>query len=173
MTFSIGCPSPTAAPEREYTRDPDEAPETAWSSDEYGGRKAETKGILAILGMLREDLENEMKISREEDVEAEASYQKGRAAAKEMLDAQVAKKTRKEKNLAELERKIYDTREHQTQSASDLEAEKDFKETLQKDCAWVKSHFQTRAEKRDTEIDGLQEAKGYLAGVESGEELAP
>merc|ERR1719195_1370590 len=86
-------------PEHEYTHDPDEAPEIIWSNGEYGGRKAETKGILAILGMLREDLENEMKISREEDVEAEASYQKGRAAAKEMLDAQVAKKTRKEKIL--------------------------------------------------------------------------
>jgi len=163
----------TAAPEREYTRDPDEAPETAWSSDEYGGRKAETKGILAIIEMLREDLENEMKTSREEDAEARASYQKGRAAAQEMLNAQVAKKTFKEKNLAELERTIYDTQEQQTQSAGDLEADKDFKETLQKDCAWVKSHFETRSEKREAEIDGLQEAKGYLAGVETGEELAP
>lgn len=163
----------TSAPEREYTHDPDEAPETVWSTGDYGGRKAETKGILAIIEMLREDLENEMKTSREEDAEAEASYQKGRAAAREMLDAQVAKKTSKEKNLAELERAIYDTHEHQTQSAGDLEAEKDFKETLQKDCAWVKSHFKTRSEKREAEIDGLQEAKGYLAGVETGEELAP
>jgi len=163
----------TAAPEHEYTRDPDEAPETVWSSDEYGGRKAETGGILAIIKMLREDLENEMKTSREVDAKAQASYHKGRAAAREMLDAQVAKKTSKEKNLAELERTIYDTQEHQSQSAGDLEAEKDFKETLQKDCAWVKSHFEARSEKREAEIDSLQEAKGYLAGVETGEELAP
>jgi len=72
-----------------------------------------------------------------------------------------------------LERTIYDTQEHQSQSAGDLEAEKDFKETLQKDCAWVKSHFEARSEKREAEIDSLQEAKGYLAGVETGEELAP
>jgi len=162
----------TADPEREYTHDPDKAPDI-WKGSDYGGRKGETSGILAIIGMLREDLQHEMKNARIEDAEAEAYYEKGRAAAQEMLDAQVAKKTYKEGKLAEFEEKINDTKEHQSQSAGDLDAEKDFKETLLKDCAWVESHFRTRAGKRETEIDGLQEAKGYLAGVESGEELAP
>merc|ERR1719297_639267 len=45
--------------EPEYTNDPDKAPETIWDGANYGGRKDETTGIIAILGMLREDLENE------------------------------------------------------------------------------------------------------------------
>merc|ERR1719291_1436047 len=63
--------------EPEYTNDPDKMPETIWDGANYGGRKDETTGIIAILGMLREDLQNEMKIAREEDAENEAEYEKG------------------------------------------------------------------------------------------------
>merc|ERR1719189_3097505 len=78
--------------EPENTNDPDKAPETIWEGANYGGRKDETTGIIAILGMLREDLQNEMKIAREEDAENEAEYEKGKAAAQEMLDAQNMKR---------------------------------------------------------------------------------
>merc|ERR1740129_1011519 len=159
--------------EPEYTNDPDKAPETIWEGANYGGRKDETTGIIAILGMLREDLENEMKIGREEDAENEAEYEKGKAAAQEMLDAQTAKKIQTEKELAELKQKILDTEMYKGQKEGDLGAEKDLKGSLMSDCSWVKTHFKKRAEKRQTEIDGLQEAKGYLAGVETGDELAP
>jgi hypothetical protein len=159
--------------EPEYTNDPDKAPETIWEGANYGGRKDETTGIIAILGMLREDLENEMKIGREEDAENEAEYEKGKAAAQEMLDAQTAKKIQTEKELAELKQKILDTETYKGQKEGDFGAEKDLKGSLMSDCSWVKTHFKKRAEKRQTEIDGLQEAKGYLAGVETGDELAP
>jgi len=159
--------------EPEYTNDPDKAPETIWEGSKYGGRKDETTGIIAILGMLREDLENEMKIGRQEDDENQAEYEKGKAAAQEMLDAQTAKKTAKEGELADLNAKKMDTETYQTQKKGDLGAEKDLESSLMKDCSWVKTHFKTRAEKRQAELDGLQEAKGYLAGVETGDELAP
>jgi len=159
--------------EPEYTTDPDKAPETIWDGANYGGRKDETTGIIAILGMLREDLENEMKIGRQEDDENQAEYEKGKAAAKEMLDAQTAKKTSKEGALAELKKKMFDTAEYKGQKEGDLGAEKNLESSLMKDCSWVKTHFKTRAEKRQKEIDGLQEAKGYLAVVETGDELAP
>merc|ERR1719479_657472 len=158
--------------EPEYTNDPDKAPETIWEGANYGGRKDETTGIIAILGMLREDLENEMKIARKEDEENEAEYEKQKAAAQEMLDALQQKKTAKQTELAELQEKKLDTEEYKGQKEGDLGAEKDLESSLMKDCSWVKTHFKTRAEKRQKEIDGLQEAKGYLAGVETGDELA-
>jgi len=83
------------------------------------------------------------------------------------------KKIQTEKELAELKQKKLDTEEYKGQKEGDLGAEKDLKGSLMSDCSWVKTHFKTRAEKRQTEIDGLQEAKGYLAGVETGDELAP
>lgn len=115
----------------------------------------------------------EMKKGREEDAEAQSSYEKGRSAAKDMLDALLAKRTSKKEKKADIEKSMNEVKKSKSQSAGDLSAEKDLKKTLLKDCAWVESHFQTRSGKRQEEIDGLQEAKGYLAGVESGEEIAP
>jgi len=83
------------------------------------------------------------------------------------------KKTEKEGELAELRQTKLDTEEYKGQKEGDLGAEKDLESSLMKDCSWVKTHFDSRAEKRQKEMDGLQEAKGYLAGVETGDELAP
>merc|ERR1712087_370111 len=44
----------------EYTEDPDKAPETIWDGGNYGGKTSETGGIVAIIGMLKEDLEKSM-----------------------------------------------------------------------------------------------------------------
>merc|ERR1712061_827476 len=44
----------------EYSKDADKAPETSWSGADYGGRKSESTGILAILAMLVEDAEKEI-----------------------------------------------------------------------------------------------------------------
>merc|ERR1719440_1691391 len=60
----------------EYSEDPDKAPETSWSGSDYGGRKSESEGILAILAMLAEDLEKEIKDSRSDDADAQAKYEK-------------------------------------------------------------------------------------------------
>merc|ERR1719181_1669686 len=58
----------------EYKSNPDTAPETF--EGEYGGRKSEGTGIIAILSMIKEDIEKEMKVSSEEEAEALAAYTK-------------------------------------------------------------------------------------------------
>merc|ERR1719371_62730 len=64
----------------EYAEDPDKAPETSWSGSDYGGRKSETGGILAILDMLAEDLEKEIADGRKDDAEAQEEYMKQNGA---------------------------------------------------------------------------------------------
>merc|ERR1719183_104178 len=76
----------------EYTKDEDKAPETSWSGSDYGGRKSETGGILAILGMLVEDLEKEMAEGRADDAEAQEKYLKQNGALQDTLDSQTSQK---------------------------------------------------------------------------------
>merc|ERR1719428_226749 len=156
--------------EPEYTVDPDKAPETTWSGGEYGGRKKESTGIIAILSMLKEDLEKEMKTGREEDAAAQKKYEEDRAAMQEALDAQKASKVDTEKALAELQEKVADKEEFKAQKEGDLASAEDMQKTLEHDCAWVETHFVTRREKRKVEIDGLVEAKNILAGAGSEKE---
>merc|ERR1719428_2537934 len=72
--------------EPEYTVDEDKAPE-AFGDGGYGGRKSESTGIIAILSMLKEDLEKEINVAREEEAAAQAEYEKLNGEAQESVDA--------------------------------------------------------------------------------------
>jgi hypothetical protein len=155
----------------EYTQDPDKAPETNFKSGDYGGRKGESGGIVAILSMVKEDLEMEIATGREEDAKAQHEYEKQRGTMTKALEAQEQTKAATETELAELQSGIAGHEEHKDQTGNDLTAQGELKDSLETDCAWVETHFDSRREKRKTEIDGLVDAKNYLAGVESGDEV--
>jgi len=155
--------------EPKYTIDKDKAPETSWSGGDYGGRKDETHGVVAIIEMIREDVEKEMKTARADDSKAEAQYEKEKSAMQETLDAQTNMKLSTEKELTEVEGDIASMEEYKMGKEGDKEAEKDLKSSITGDCSWVKTHFESRRTKRKAEIQGLVDAKDYLAGAESGE----
>lgn len=157
------------AKQPKYTVDADKAPETIWKDGKYGGRKDETTGVVAIMEMLIEDLQNEMKTARADDAEAQKLYESQRGAMKETLNKQMATKLASEKELADVRGQKAATEEHLSQKDGDLKAEKELESALFSDCSWVKTHFETRRTKRKSEMDGLVEAKGYLAGVAAGD----
>merc|ERR1719215_131243 len=125
-----------------YSVDEDKAPEADFSAGNKRGQ--ETGGIIAILEMVKEDTENEIKTSREEDAEAGADYEKSRGALQETLDAQTASKVANEQELAELQEDIADTEELKDSKASDLAEEQPLEASLKKVCAWVESHCDAR-----------------------------
>jgi len=157
--------------EPEYTVDPDKAPETTWDGGEYGGRKSENEGIISILSMLKEDLEKEMKEGREADAAEQEAYLKDNGALTDTLEAQGKSKSAAEKELQDIEEKTGDTEEEKKASEGDLAAEDEMKGALETDCAWVKTHFESRAKKRKVEMDGLVEAKDYLAGARPEDDI--
>jgi len=149
------------------------APDAGFEDGNYGGSKGQTGGVVAILGMLKEDLEKEMKVGRADEEQAQANYAKDEAALQDTLDAQMKKKSDTEADVAELGAKIEDVEEDQGNKESDLGAEESVAKSLGTDCAWVKSTFKTRREKRKLEMDGLVEAKDFLAGVDAGDAVLP
>eukprot|EP00444_Apocalathium_aciculiferum_P008415 CAMPEP_0183394876 /NCGR_PEP_ID=MMETSP0370-20130417/8903_1 /TAXON_ID=268820 /ORGANISM="Peridinium aciculiferum, Strain PAER-2" /LENGTH=712 /DNA_ID=CAMNT_0025575367 /DNA_START=72 /DNA_END=2210 /DNA_ORIENTATION=- len=160
-----------ASQEPEYSVDPDKAPETAWSGPNYTGRKEESGGIVAILEMCIEDLDKEIKTGQADDAEAQKMYEGQRGAMQNALDAQMGTKLATENELADVRSQKNDAEEFNAQKGADLVAEKDLKDSIYSDCSWVKTHFQTRRDNRKSEMDGLVEAKGYLAGVMKGDDV--
>mmetsp|Transcript_48872 Transcript_48872/g.106241 ORF Transcript_48872/g.106241 Transcript_48872/m.106241 type:complete len:717 (+) Transcript_48872:68-2218(+) len=155
-----------------YTKDQDKAPETAWQGEggAYGGRRDESHGIIAILTMIREDLEMEVKTAREEEAAAESDYEAQRTALTDLSEKQNTAKATAEKELAETQASKLETEESKAQTESDLAGQGQLQQAIYTDCSWVATHFESRREKRKAEMAGLGEAKDYLAGVESGEE---
>jgi len=152
-----------------YTVDKDKAPETTWKGADYGGRNDETYGVVAIIEMIREDVQKEMQSAKADDVKAEAQYEKQRAAMQDTLDAQTATKLSTEKELSEVESETASMEEHKLGKEGDQQAENKLKASISGDCSWVKTHFESRRNKRKAEIQGLVDAKDYLAGSEDGD----
>jgi len=144
----------------------DPRPELNWKDGNYGGRSGESGGIVSILGMLKEDFENEIKKARQADAEAQASFEKDREALYDTKEKQKELLMSTKSELSELKTKLADAEESKDQKDKDMKEEKKMKLSLTKGCAWIKSHFKKRHDKRQAEIDGLIEAKNFLAGVE-------
>merc|ERR1719263_671035 len=70
----------------QHSNDPDKAPETTFSGAD--AHQSESTGIVAILDMIREDLEKEMKEGRADEANAQAEYEKQSGALQETPNAQ-------------------------------------------------------------------------------------
>merc|ERR1719428_457515 len=122
-------------------KDEDKAPDAGWSGDDYGGRKSENTGIVAIMEMLVEDLEKEIADGRADDAAAQEKYMKQRGALEATLKSQEDMKVSLEEEKADLEAKIDDTDKYINAKSGDNKAEMQTKAALDKGCAWVTSHF--------------------------------
>merc|ERR1719352_1378635 len=145
---------------------PDDEPESwAGGKAEYGGRQAEGGGIVSILEMIREDVENEMKIARKEEGEAMAEYEKLRSESTAALHALEAKKSALEQEEAAVDKEIAETEANHFDADEAHTATEEYVEDLKPNCDWVSQTFDTRKEQRDAEIKGLQDAKSILSGA--------
>merc|ERR1719352_1552104 len=145
---------------------PDDEPESwAGGKAEYGGRQAEGGGIVSILEMIREDVENEMKIARKEEGEAMAEYEKQRSENTASLHALEAKKSALEQEEAAVDKEIAETEANHFDTDEAHTATEEYVEDLKPNCDWVSQTFDTRKEQRDAEIKGLQDAKSILSGA--------
>jgi hypothetical protein len=147
--------------EPEYAVDEDKAPEASFG----GPAKSETGGIVGILTILKEDLEKEIKVAREDEAAAQAEYESQKADAQAALDAKLKTETDLKAEEADLEGKIADTEGEISNHEEMASNTADEQAALAPSCEWVKSSFDSRRTKRQAEMEGLQEAKSILAGA--------
>jgi chromosome segregation ATPase len=142
-----------------------EDPPETFGERGYGGAKSQSTGIIGILEMLREDLEKEMKVARKEDASDQAAYEKINGELTNTLSAQKASENTLNGEAADRSDKIADA-EGEIANHAEMKANtRDQREAMKPSCDWVKTKFDSRREKRQAEIGGLQEAKSILAGA--------
>merc|ERR1719453_594221 len=149
----------------EYKANEDTPPETF--EGEYGGRKSEGTGIIAILSMIKEDIEKEMKVGSKEEAEALKAYQELTADSQATVDALDAKIVSLGQDIAAKMKAIAELETVKQNKADSESATDQFLTDLGPNCDWVDRYFDSRMSKRKAEMEGLQEAKAVLAGAES------
>lgn len=150
----------------EAEADPSRPPETSWEEGEYKGSTSEAGGLVMIVTLVKEDLEKEILTDRKDDAKAQTDYEADLAALTKTLDAKKTAINGVGKEQAELNLKVTGLEARKMHTNNSLSLEEERKGTLEEQCAWVETHFESRQTARKAEMDGLVEAKNFLAGME-------
>merc|ERR1719387_1597927 len=148
-----------------FERSPDLAPDATFSSAGKSG--GESKGILSIMTMLKEDLEDEITNGVKMEKEDQFYFERNVKAAHQLLAELKDKKESLEGQIADLNTEIDD----QWQEREDLQGmyneEKFYLGSIEPDCQYLYDTFDERRQKRQTETKSLIDAKGMLEGSDA------
>jgi len=147
------------------------APNTNWQGGDYKGSSGEARGVIGILEMLKEDHRKQIKSEGQDEIDAQVSYEKEFTALTRNFRALEKTKGACESELASLGSDRQDQTETKTDAENDLADEEKLAKAIAADCNWIKSHFDKRRASRAAEVDGLVEAKEFLAQAGSPSDL--
>jgi DNA repair exonuclease SbcCD ATPase subunit len=149
--------------EPEFAVDKFQAPDATFA--DKGARKNESKGIVSILTMLKEDLEDEIKNGIKDEAANQVEYEKQMAAAKKLLESLEERKVNLESDKAKTEEKKEAEEGKLAENQENLAINEEYKKSITPDCDWMLNSFQERRDKRAAEMNGLVKAKEFLSGA--------
>lgn len=153
------------------------APPATWEGG-YTGKTEESLGILAILDMIREDIEKDLTKAKADEVADEAAFNKFKATTIAQRDALA--NVNKDLNT-ELASKLVDRGDATTErgtAGGKLDVSLKNIAAANPSCDYFTINYETRLKNRQIEIDGLLEAKTILNGgkfnrVDKDREIKP
>jgi len=141
----------------------DQAPDASFSSAGKSG--GESKGIVSIMTMIKEDLEDEISNGVKSEGETQAAFEEQLGEANTLLEELKAKKTNLEQAISDTNTEIDENEVKKEDLQGLLKEEKDYLASIKPDCDWILNSFTERRTKRAAEMEGLLQAKGMLAGA--------
>merc|ERR1719236_107034 len=133
-------------------------PPSTWD-DTYKGASKETGGVVSLLGMIKADIEKDIRNADKEETDAQAAYDKMFGDTDITID--MLKSTK-----SDLEKMISNDQTGISSQKGTLQTHIDFLKSIATACDFMAANFEKRAEKRAEEIAGLNDAKAIFAGAE-------
>jgi len=142
---------------------PPPPPET-W--DAYAKQSEGHGGVVALINMLKSDLEKEITESKVEEKDAQAEYEAliADSASKRTTDVKVL--GNKEYVKAELEAAIQKLTDDEKSTKAEAFVKAETLRDLHVECDWLLSNFGVRKDARASESEALKNAKAVLAGAD-------
>jgi len=139
-----------------------EAPDATFSKSTH--RIGEAKGVVSLLTMVIEDLNDEIANDMKSEEAAQLAYEEQMHVARVLIAQNEAKIVFLEGVIAKTEVEKADEIELMNQNSALRTDEKTYLDGILPDCNWVFKAFFERADKRAAEMEGLTAAKEYLVG---------
>merc|ERR1719409_144492 len=146
-----------------FERSEDQAPDASFSSAGKSG--GESKGIISLMTMIKEDLDDEVSNGVKNEKKAQKAFEAQLGAAKKLVEDLTLKKTNLETGIADTNQEITDENVAKEGTEGLLTEEKDYLMSIKPDCDWILKEFQPRRDTRAQEVQGLIDAKGMLLGA--------
>merc|ERR1719181_1781385 len=146
----------------EYTTSEDTAPEAQFSSASSGG--SETGGIIGIIENIKQDLEEEMDKAKDDEAKALQAYKDTLKESQESMAAMEKKVASMEVEIAETTKLVADKQQTWDDKKTQHDNNDAYLKQIATECDWMDDNFEPRKVARDSEIAGLDDAKGALAG---------
>jgi hypothetical protein len=141
-------------------------PPATWDEPEYKGASKETNGIVALLGMIKADIEKDIRNADKEEQDAQAAYDKMFGDTDITIAMLKGTKSDLEKMIASDEEGISAQKATRQTDQDSMQTHIDFLKSIATACDFMAANFEARAEKRAEEIDGLNNAKAIFQGAE-------
>jgi len=137
-------------------------------SEPYGGAKGESTGIQAILGMILEDVEKDIKKADEEEKAAIEEFEKFKEDTEKSIEAAEKAIDDMKGDIADAETAIEEQVEVKTKAKNTLDSIMEEIKVITPGCDFIAVNIEVRAKNRQLEIDGLLKAKAILEGAAFG-----
>jgi len=139
-------------------------PPATWS-EPYGGSQGETNGIQGILGLIKEDVEKDIKVATQEEDDAIKEFEtltEDTNSAVSGLEGEIADL---DDQKAAAEQAITEEDSQRQDNKNSLDATIDTLKSIAPDCDYISVNFEIRKKNRWAERDGLEKAKAILSGA--------
>merc|ERR1719321_1293003 len=136
------------------------------SFGEYEKAGQEATGVIAMMDMMKQDVEKEVQEMKFNEKDAQSEYEEMVKAAGEKRHTDSSAVQEKQAALAGKEEELHKlTTEHKSRSTELMDAKKVLAE-LHEECDWLLQNYDTRKEARANEIDAMKKAKAVLSGAD-------
>jgi len=142
-------------------------PPATWDEG-YGGAKGENEGIVAIMTMIKTDMEKDISKADAEEAKSIAEYNKLVEDIDANISANEATKADLEGAVANDEGSSTTEKGTKATNQGDLDATLAFLKSIASGCDFIAINFETRKTNRQAEMDGLAKAKAILNGADFG-----
>jgi len=133
-------------------------------SEPYGGAKGESNGVLGILGMIKSDVEKDIKLATSAEKESIKDYDNFMSSTDALLEELASNKAGLEGEIGSAETVISEAKTIRGDKKAVLGDTLKFLRTIAPSCDYLAVNFELRKQNREAEIDGLVSAKASLLG---------
>jgi len=139
-------------------------PPTTWA-EPYGGSPGESNGIQAILEMIADDIEKDIKTATTEEDEAQAEFEAYKADTEEAIKDLESEISSHEGEIGDKQNDVETAKTSRRDEKDILDNTLAFLRSIAPSCDYMAVNFELRRQNRFEEIEGLLEAKGALGGA--------